>query len=387
MARRQRSILSGAWLLCLGLGLWASAQAQEPLPHPELQPAMRTLFQALTHLVPWSLDPQAFQEQARRQRILEALHTLASQAATLETHGQQDPQPFDFLRRSLAQKARTAAQRYSQGDFQDASLVLRQLTEHCFACHARFTQPQAFPLGKRFLEATPLTQLSLRDRVRLAVATRQFDTALETCEAVLRSETLTAPMIDVLGVLEDYLKIVLRVRHDFPRARTALERFVQRSDVPFYMRERLTNWIEALQELASEGFSGEALPRARALIEAGQRRNRFPADQQGLVHFVVASSLLQRYIDAPAAQPSALAEAYYLLGLAEAYVGRTSWVSETPFLLETAIRLQPTSATASKAYSALRDYLVTQYTGSSGTHIPPEIQANLDELRRLLGGS
>jgi hypothetical protein len=49
---------------------------------------------------------------------------------------------------------------------------------------------------------------------------------------------------------------------------------------------------------------GEALPRARALIESGQHRNRFPADYQGLIHFVVASSLLHRYVDARPSRPN-----------------------------------------------------------------------------------
>ena len=109
---------------------------------------------------------------------------------------------------------------------------------------------------------------------------------------------MTAAAIDVLGVFEDYLKIVLRVREDFARAIATFEQFLGRADVTPDLRERLLSWVEALKELQPQGLTGEALARARALIEAGQRRNRFPADQLGLMHFVVASSLLHRYVDA-----------------------------------------------------------------------------------------
>src|SRR5262245_56127984 len=123
------------------------------------------------------------------------------------------------------------------------------------------------------------------------------------------------------------------------------------------------------------------------LIEAGQRRNRFPADQLGLVHFVVASGLLHRYVDAQAPTTQARIEAYYLLGMTESYISRTSWVAETPFFLETAIRLEPQSPMADKAYDFLNAYIVTGYTGSAGTHVPQEVQAYLDSLRRLREGA
>ena len=129
------------------------------------------------------------------------------------------------------------------------------------------------------------------------------------------------------------------------------------------------------------------MARARALIEAGQRRNRFPADHRGLVHFVVASSLLHRYVDAHAPTTQALVEAYYLLGVAEWSISRTSWVAETPFFLEMAIRLDPKSPLAAKAYDLLQTYMLAAYTGSAGVHLPHEVQEYLDGLRRLRHGS
>lgn len=104
---------------------------------------------------------------------------------------------------------------------------------------------------------------------------------------------VSAAAIDVLGIFEDYLKIVLRVREDFARAIATFEQFLGRADVTPDLRERLLSWVEALKELQPQGLTGEALARARALIEAGQRRNRFPADQLGLVHFVVAALLVE----------------------------------------------------------------------------------------------
>jgi hypothetical protein len=82
-----------------------------------------------------------------------------------------------------------------------------------------------------------------------------------------------------------------------------------------------------------------------------------------------------------------LAEAYYLLGVAESYISRTLWISETEFFLETAIRLAPTSGPALQAYAFLEEYVLAQHMGSSGLHLPADVRARLEELRRLVDGS
>jgi hypothetical protein len=191
----------------------------------------------------------------------------------------------------------------------------------------------------------------------------------------------------LMGVFEDYLKLSIRVRNDFPRAITVLTQFLERQDAPATLRDQLLSWISALTELQSHGPLDDALSQARTLIETGQRRNRFPADYQGFVHFVVASSLLHRFLNSSSTNTSALPEVYYLLGITETYISRTSGLSEAPFFLETAIRLDPTSAVAAKAYDVLNMYLLTEYTGSLGTRVPLDVQEHLDELRRLRGGS
>jgi hypothetical protein len=284
-------------LVVLALLIQGHAVAEDSASRSSIQTTMHLFFRALTSAFPWSLDEQQFQAPEHRQHILVALRALAQHAGQLDTHGQDVPQSFGFLRHSLARSAQDAAQRYEQEQYQQARFLLQGLTEHCFACHSRLPNLQGFDLGKRFLEETEVASLSIPKRLRLEVATRQFDTALHTCEALLRSPSIAAADMWLMGVFEDYLKISIRVRNDFPRAITVLEQFLARPDVPASLREQLLNWVQALTELQSHGTTDDALPRARALIETGQRRNRFPADHQGFVHFVVASSLLHRFFD------------------------------------------------------------------------------------------
>lgn len=387
MRRRQRLMALASWLVLLTCCLHGRAMADDRGPRSTIQPTMHAFFQALTSVFPWSLDAEQFQAPEQRQHIHAALQALAQHADQLDTHGQEVPQSFGFLRRALARSAHDAAERYAQGHYPQARFLLQGLTEHCFACHARLPNPQQFALGERFLAAINVERLPVPQRLKLAVATRQFDTAITMGETLLRSPDITAADIWLTGVFADYLKLIMRVRHDLPRAVAVLSQFLQRPDVPAALRDQLQSWINALTALQSHSPGGDVLAQARALIETGQRRNRFPADQQGFVHFVVASGLLHRWLTTQPTPTPALAEAYYLLGIAEISISRTSWLSEAPFFLETAIRLAPTSAVAAQAYDVLNTYILTEYTGSQGTRVPLDILEYLDELRRLRGGS
>lgn len=387
MSRLRRVLISVQYGIMATMLMQGQGFAQEKTTESGVKATMQAFFQALTSVLPWSFDEKQFQDPAHRQDILEALGALAQHAESLQGHAQHTPHSFDFLRRTLRQRAQDAAQQYAQGNYRPARFLVQGLTENCFACHSRSPSPQAFELGKRFLERTNVASLPPRERIKLTVASRQFDTAISLCEELFKASNVTAAEVGLMGIFEDYLKLSVRVRQNFPQAITVLEQFLRRSDVPPYLRDRVISWVAALKELQAQGATDEALPRARALIEAGQLRNLFPADQQGLVHFAVASGLLHRYIDARPAEPQSLAEAYYLLGIAESYISRSAWISETAFFLETAIRLAPTSSIAAQAYAVLNAYILTEYTGSSGLHLPAELQEHLDELRRLRGGS
>jgi hypothetical protein len=347
---------------------------------------MQQIFQALTTVFPFSLSEHTFQAPEHRQTIRTALTALAMQATQLEQHGRGGIPAFDFLRRALISDAQDVLRRFDHGEYQAAQFILQRLTDNCFACHAKLPPPRRSLLGERFMASSQVARLSLQERARLAVATRQFDTALALYETLFQATTTSASDIGLMGAFEEYLQVVIRVQDDVMRPIIALQKFLQRPDVPTFLRQQLVDWLDAFRGLESAEPDGETLSRARRLIQVGQRRNRFPADRRGLVHFVVASGLLHRYLEADQADPIRVAEAYYLLGITESYVSRTLWHAETEFFLETAIRSAPTSAYAREAYAFLENYLITRYTGSSGLHLPPEVQHHLTELRQVLEG-
>jgi hypothetical protein len=346
---------------------------------------MQGIFKALQNAFLLSLDPAAFQAPGNRTMILDDLDTITADADQLAGH-EQGSQGFSVLSRSLADDAGRALSLFADGDMSGARFQINTLVSRCFACHSRLPGADSGGLGKAFMEDPRVLALPLREQMTVAVASRQFTLALDLGERILRAQDVPAAAIDMTGVIEDYLKIALRVQSDFDRPIAALEAFRSRPDIPSYLRTYLDAWIESLGSMeVNLAGGGDGLALARNLIQHGRIKNLYPADRRGLVYFLVASSLLHQFVELDPGDPGRTAEAFYHLGVIDETISSTLWPSETELYLEKAIRLSPGTPLARQAFGFLEEFLLSGYTGSAGMTVPPGVEAHLDTLRALAG--
>jgi len=385
----------------------AAPESSAEAPPP--REAMEELLGALALALPRSADPERFGDPAERERIREALRALAAAAGDLERHTGRG-EGFQLLGAALARDAREVERRYAAGRAAEAGYLLQRLTENCIACHDRLPEPSGRRLDRRLVERMERVddELEPAQRARLEIATRRFDAALETYEAFFATPEATPARLDRMGYLADYLVVALRVASDPARARATLRRLRARPDVPAWLDRDLEVWTDALDSAVAEPATDPADPaaslaRARRLLARGETLREVPADHTGLVHDVLASSLLYRFAKLPpaSAPPTApeeadaprrdeplssagRAEAYYLLGVAESRIDRSYWLSPADLYLEASIRMAPRAPFARDAYELLKRRTREGYTGSSGTHLPEDVARNLDALRRLI---
>ena len=351
--------------------------------------AMQEIFSALVFALPRSMDPHRFGDPNERERILAALGALSDRAGQLEIHGAARGEGFRYLAAALARDALDVRSRYEAGRIDEAAFLLQRITEDCLACHARLPSSGDAALSARLAERIPLEELDRPERARLLAATRQFEAALDTWEELFFDPDVPLARHDRMGYFADYLTVAIRVQGDLARALATLRRLAARPDVPDWVTPDFAAYIAALEELHERGLGdgdGSALGRARSLIAEAEALRDVPADRTGLVQDLVASSLLYRFTESRPWKGRDVAEAYYWLGVAESRIDRSYWRSQADFYLETAIRMAPREPFARDAYARLAERTRAGYTGSSGTHVPPDVQRRLDELRALVGG-
>lgn len=380
-------------LRALALGLFAfsialGAHAADPPPaaddaaREETVATMREIFESIRVLLPLTVSAERFGAPEERASVEQALLALHTHADALSEHARSRDAARRFLGDALAKDAKEALARYRAGHYAAAAFQIQQATETCVACHTKLEGPAASPAAKDFVAKSALVKLPLAERARLQVATRDFDAAAKSYETLLADRRIHAG--ELLAPLTEYLIVEVRVRSDFERARRTLERFAKRPDLWRHLAADVSQWKLDLRELTPQRDAEPSIETARALIERARTLQTYPADRRGLVHYLLASSILQRVVGEPSVTDRDAGEAYYLLGLCETHVGESYWVSQADLYLETAIRIAPKEPFAEEAYLLLEEETVIAYTGNSGTELPESVAEHLDELRRLI---
>jgi hypothetical protein len=376
-------------LLAAGLALSGALplRAEEQATPEATRATMREIFESIRVLLPLTVRWEDFQSPAQRDAVLDALGRLTQNAAALSEHARTQDPGFRHLGRSLERDAQEALREYERGRYSHAEFLVLSLTEYCVACHSRLPSPGDSPRAAHFVDQTALASLPAAERAGLQVATRQFDAALATYEELLREPA--HPPGELLDPLTDYLIVALRVKQDPARPIPVLERFARRPDLRRYLRLDVERWIADLRRLAAQPRSEADLATARRLLAEARDLIAFPGDRRALVHYVAASDVLYRWIEAhpepaPGGAASDAAEAYYLLGLIESRIGRDRGASPASYYLENAIRLAPKAPFAQLAYAVLEEETLLDYGGAEGEALPDDVEQRLAELERLL---
>jgi hypothetical protein len=207
-------------ILWLPAALWA-----EPDP---ARPTMHQVFEALTILLPLSLDEQAFAAPERQEQIAREIGRLTGAVHALEQHGERRDMTFLALSRNLAADVEELSHRYRWGRLEEARFFVLEATRNCVACHARLPGVRDFPLGDRLLAGIDMSDRSVHELGQLFVATRQFDRALDAWEALFRDTRHTPAELEVGGYLLDYLTVAIRVKREPERAAATLRTLSKR---------------------------------------------------------------------------------------------------------------------------------------------------------------
>ena len=368
---------------CLFFGLLIGIPLHALGASPEKEPReiMGQIFGAIRVLLPMSASLKELEDPANRESVRPSLLQIAESADEIMSHGRYQQQSVQYLSRSLGRNAREALSAYDLGRYEATQFHIQRMTEHCIACHSRLPSGDS-PLAADFVKGPELNAMDPASRGAIQVATRRFDDAFVTFEALFQNPKEHPAMM--LKPLRDYLTVAIRVKKDFSRAIHTLDTFAQRPDLWRVLRADVDDWVGALREVRSVPLPENHLDAARRLVEKAHPSNYFPGTRGALVYFITASSHLHRYLDANPTDKRRVSEAYYLLGITEFRIAPDYWLSLADFYLETAIRTAPKSASARDAYDWLEEETILGYTGSGGTHLPDDVAAQLKELRALI---
>lgn len=345
---------------------------------------MRVIFDNLRFLLRIDASGENLDSPRLRQEVLVALRELDDQSAILASHGFYEDSGGMFLSSVLERYSLLLLRAYERGETEQLQEFLYGMTDICVACHTRLPSVQDSPVAEQFVDSSVVESLPQRKKMRIQMATRRFEEALSTMEALIESTDPATPA-NLEDVLRAYLIINIRVKGDMDRPIPMLELVAERADGSSVWGQDVQMWIKSLQELRELPTIGSPLESAREIVAAADSSD-FPSERSALVEYIAASSLLHRYLQSKPSDPLNASEAHFLLGLAEFRIRRNEWLPHAELYLEVAIVLAPGAKWARSAYNLLEEKIQQTYEQSfSGP--PPEVVERLKELKQEIDGS
>jgi tetratricopeptide (TPR) repeat protein len=378
---RFRIGLVAAVIAILGM---TQASATDSVEKEATRETMQVIFDSLRYLLQVDISGEEFGSPQNRDKVLAALRELDDQSAILAAHGFYDDTGGMFLASVLERYSLLLLRSYEQGEPERVQELLYGITDVCIACHTRLPSSRDSPVTKQFADSRAIASLPAKKRARLQVATRRFDDALETLEALLESREITDPTA-LEDVLRTYLTVSIRVKGDMERPIPILEAVEERSAAQSEWRRDVEIWLASLQHYRDMPFVSDPLKTARDIIQAADK-GEFPSRRSALVEYIAASSLLNRYLTSEPVDTMDVSEAHYLLGVAEYRMHRDDWLPQAELYLEIAIVLAPDAPWAEQAYTLLVEKIDRTYMRLPGGRLPPDVEERLWELRQAIDG-
>ena len=374
-------------LLALGGLLVSAARSQEgtQTTNPATtQAAMRGIFQILSKVYVYSFDAGAFSDPRNHDEIGSWLEALAKNSDELVAHGGGLDPSFDYARRSISRDAHDALTEFQNQNDIGSRYIVNRITDNCVTCHTKLPSSRTFAPGKEFLASLDLEKYPAPVRANLQIASRQFSDAQKTYEDMMADPKVTAEDLANDDVFEKYFRVSVGPVNDTKRAVATMKKFAQRTDIPVSLKANVQAWIQSLENLNLNTPPAEDLDTARRMVTDAVAKTTGPSDQSRMVDFIGAITLLHRYLRTNPADKVLVSEAYYLLGMSESHVSHNYWISETDYLLEKSIRTAPKSDIAKQALAYLEEYHRSGYAVIPARPVPPDMQTNIDELKKLV---
>jgi hypothetical protein len=356
------------------------------------QERMQALSKVLSDLLPLVANEAKFSDPKNSMRIdqdTKALKTLAHSLNSDSLPANSDPSlriTADLFEEDI-NRALTSLQ---AGRTENARLVLRDTTAYCIQCHTQTNNGPNFP---RLNLSVNLQDLSLLERAEFYTATRQFDHALEAFYKVIDDKAFakTHPF-EWEQAARSAIAITIKVEKDPDKLIKLVQKIEENNSTPIFVQKSVRPWIAAAREWKREPHAllrspSEMLKSASRIISKAQKQQAFPLDHSQDILYFRASAVLHDLLAIHNVKDELSAEALYFSGItAEATRDLNFWTLHETYY-EMCIRRAPRTELARKCYQRLNDSVLLGYSGSSGTTIPPEVQNNLNELKKLLPGA
>jgi hypothetical protein len=222
------------------------------------------------------------------------------------------------------------------------------------------------------------------NRARFLLATRQFKAAQEALLEVLKDKKQRLFHDEALRTL---LVVAIRIDRNPNQGRELFSKLQADIVLPEEQQRDVDTWIKGFERWSKETTKGTqdlSLAKAEQLIVTGATKGiDYRQDDVSLIR---GTAMVHDILEGDKVDAEQRKRALYLLGFAYAHIPAYFAESWSEMYLEQCINEYPGTNEAKRAYRIYREHIIDEFTGSSGTNLPAEVELQLETLRKKAYG-
>jgi hypothetical protein len=212
--------------------------------------------------------------------------------------------------------------------------------------------------------------------------TRNYDPALVFYKKYLRQQTTHQSEKYHLQALKNILIVYAQVYNKPEAGADALSKYMQSNNLSLYAKTHVKEWVSGLRMLNRTEANNQKI--TYQVLENYVNKYIGPSDSLNKAHYHAwLKGMLYRYLNSNPNEkeiPSIL----YWLSVTDRVTEHNIYYSLGDLYLKQCMISYPASLYAKKCFSEYKEYTTFIYSGTRGTHIPNDIQTELDELEKIV---
>lgn len=350
---------------------------------------MNRAFEALVQLIPYISDTSLFVKKENGTFIVTELKTLENtfNKTKHEKLLKQDIfAPSLTLVRENITEARIA---FERGKKDYAHWRLQEITGHCLDCHTRIPVAHASSYREHFRN---IDQKKFTSPYNLGLAqliVRLYPEAKNTFTSIIDNKIINKDFKDFLLPLKQILMIQTKVEKN-PTSMTAmLKHYLNKQGVSLSDRGIMQSWLTRLEFWSKKPVIKNGLNSDQD-VEIFINKTMKPLFNKNSLYLgkydvdlLFASGFLSQFsFENPNSKMAP--DVMYWLGQSEKFLKRESFFGPGSLFLKQCVIRYPKSQIARKCFESYKESIEFEFTGSSGTDIPSEIDQELKSLDKLI---
>lgn len=348
---------------------------------------MNRAFNALSDLIPYVTNRSQFMEKKNAPVIKAKISELQKAFKDAKHDSLIKEDIFAPSYAVINESINDSLVAFNQGDKDFSHWRLKEITTHCLDCHTRLPEnhTSSFQNGELQIDKSKFDNTYNLGLAQLIV--RRYVDAKESFIKTIDEKMIKKEYTDLSLPFKQVLLIEAKVLKNTNNLIKFLESYSKRNELPEEIKTSIQKWLNRAHAWKKEEVLVSGIKNEKQLSLFLKNKvvptKKYDLEEGHDVDLLIISGLLSNYLFE---NPTSLQapEISYWLGRSEKYLKRDNFFGSGDRFLKQCIKKYPKNPIAKDCLLEYKESVEFDFTGSSGTNIPKDVEKELRDYEALI---